>query len=133
MSAKKITKADILKTIEEEAYVIKRKRELYEELKKMNDELKNLNECRGMAGTFGFKIPGDAMQKTANGAGFENTQDISHVARLEKEMGGFGDEYTEDGAQEITMESLKQENETLKKQLEELTSKTTNAGQSAGA
>jgi hypothetical protein len=123
MSAKKITKDDILKTIEEEAYVIKRKQELYAELKKMNGELKNLNECKGLAGTFGFKMPGDAMQKSANGTGFEQPQNISHVAQLEKEMGGFGDEFPSNDTQAVTMESLKQENEALKKQLEEILSK----------
>lgn len=127
MSAKKITKEEILKTIKDEAYVIKRKKELYEELKKMNGELKNLNECRGMAGTFGFKMPGDVMNKTAGGTGFENPQDISHVAQLERDFGGFGDEFANSNTNEVTMESLKQENEALKKQLSELKSESNTA------
>jgi hypothetical protein len=120
MSAKKINKDDILKAIQEEAQIIKRKRELFEELKKMNSELKDLNECRGMAGTFGFKMPGDAMNKSVMGTGFEIPQDISHVSRLEKEMGGFGDEFTGNDTQEVTLETLKQENENLKRQLAEM-------------
>lgn len=123
MSTKKITKDDILKTIEEEAYVIKRKRELFSDLKKMNEELKDLNESRGIAGTFGFDNPADVMNKSANGTGFKNPLNISYVAQLEKELGGFGDKETEAGINEANIEALKQENEQLKKKLEEMATK----------
>jgi predicted RNase H-like nuclease (RuvC/YqgF family) len=123
MNTKKITKEDILKTITEEAYVIKRKRELFSDLKKMNEELKDLNECRGIAGTFGFNSSSDVMNKSANGTGFKNPQSISYVAQLEKELGGFGDEFSDTNINEANIEALKQENETLKKQIEEMATK----------
>ena len=127
MSTKKITKDDILKTIEEEAYIIKRKSELFSDLKKMNAELKDLNESRGIAGTFGFDNSADIMNRSANGTGFKNPINISYVAQLEKELGGFDDEATEKGINEANIEALKQENEQLKKKLEEMATKITPA------
>lgn len=126
MAAKKITKDQIIDLINEEAYVIKRRVDIFSELKKFNEELKTLNEHRGIAGTFGFKNPTDVMNKSAHGTGFKNPQDISHVARLEKEMGGFGDEVQENSINETAIEALKQENAQLKKQLEEMTTAKTN-------
>ena len=127
MSTKKITQDDILKTIEDEAYVIKRKREIFSDLKNINEELKNLNENRGIAGTFGFDNAADVMNKSANGTGFKNPINISYVAQLEKELGGFGDEISEKAITETTIEALKQENEQLKKKLEEMAIQTTTA------
>lgn len=121
MAAKKITKDQIIDLIADEAYVIKRRADIFSELKSFNEELKTLNENRGLAGTFGFKNPNDCMNKSANGTGFKNPQDISHIAQLEKEMGGFGDEFQEKAIHETEIQALKQENEQLKKQLEEMT------------
>lgn len=116
MKTNKITKDKILATIQEEAYKIKRKVELYNEVKKINEELKFLNENQGLVGTFGFaNNASDVTTKSANGTGFVNPMNISHVAQLEKEMGGLTEENKLDEA-----EVLRQENETLKKELEEI-------------
>ena len=119
---KKITKETILSTIEDEAYIYRRKLELYEAVKTINSELKVLNEERGMCGSFGFKTDTDALNKGSVG-GFEAPQNISHIAQLEKDLGyepsSVNDiETIEDN--ERSFENLKAENEALKKQIEEL-------------
>jgi cell shape-determining protein MreC len=64
--------------------------------------------------SFGFKHPGDGMNKSKTG--FEGSQNISYISQLEKEM----EENNESTLNEV--EVLKQENEFLKKELEELKS-----------
>ncbi len=132
-ASNKINKDKVLQLIKEEAYIITRKKAIFEELKKYEDELKNLNECMGLAGqgmlgTFGFEGPKDITKK-ANVTGFVNPMSISHIEQLAKDMGmenpydskknvGFGDEYTSDNSNND--ESLKAENEILKQELEQL-------------
>lgn len=133
MAANKLNKDRVLQLIKEEAYIITRKREIYEEVKKLEEELKNLNECMGLAGqgivgTMGFQGPNDTTKKI-HASGFVNPMNISHLAQLAQDMGmenpydskeGFGDEYSEKSSS--NEESLKQENELLKKELEQLKS-----------
>lgn len=135
MAANKINKETVLKLIKEEAYILKRKREIYEEVKKIEEELKNLNECMGLAGqglvgTFGFEGPNDGTKKSSP-TGFVNPMSISHIEQLAKDMGiespyataskeaeGFGDEF--DPKNVGGDDALKQENELLKKELSDL-------------
>lgn len=136
MATNKINKDKVLQLIKEEAYIITRKREIYEEVKKLEDELKNLNECMGLAGqgivgTLGFgNNPNDVAAKS-NNTGFVNKMSISHLEQLAKDMGmespyasketeGYGDEFNSKDSG--TDESIKQENELLKKEVEQLKS-----------
>ena len=137
MAANKINKEKVLQLIKEEAYILTRKREIYEEVKKIEEELKNLNECMGLAGqgivgTMGFKNPSDTTNKV-HPSGFVGPMNISHLAQLAQDMGmdnpyeskeGFGDEYSENNSNNDN--SLKQENEMLKKELEQLKSMISN-------
>lgn len=132
-ASNKINKDKVLQLIKEEAYIITRKKEIFEELKKYEDELKQLNECMGLAGqgivgTFGFDGQKDSAKK-ANVTGFVNPMSISRIEQLAKDMGmenpydskenaGFGDEYTSDNSG--SDESLKEENAILKQELEQL-------------
>lgn len=136
MANNKIGKEVVLQLIKEEAFILTRKRELYEEIKKIEAELKNLNECTGLAGkglvgTFGFAGPHETK---ANATGFVTQPNISHIEQLAKDMGiespyesksegGFGDEFNTKSSGE---ESLKQENELLKQELADLKSKLNN-------
>jgi hypothetical protein len=137
MAANKINKDKVLQLIKEEAYIITRKKEIYEVVKQLEDELKNLNECMGLAGqgivgTMGFQGPNDVTKKI-HASGFVNPMSISHLAQLAQDMGmenpyeatskeseGFGDEYNSksNGADE----AVKNENELLKKEIEQLKS-----------
>lgn len=134
MATNKIGKEKVLQLIKEEAYIITRKHELYKEIQKIEDELKNLNECMGLAGqglvgTFGFSGPSDSSKKVS-ATGFVNPMSISHIEQLAKDMGienpydnkevsGFGDEFNpKDGG--VDSQALKNENELLKKELGEL-------------
>ena len=117
--AKKIDKENILKLIKEEAEFILKKEEYYEKVKTLEVELKNLYENRDFVGTFGFE--GDNASKSVSG--FENTPNISYIAQLEKE---FSEKdkvnetiINEDELNEV--EKLKEENNKLKTQLEEIT------------
>ena len=117
--AKKIDKENILKLIKEEAEFILKKEEYYEKVKSLEVELKNLYENRDFVGTFGFE--GDNASKSISG--FENTPNISYIAQLEKE---FAEKdkvnetiINEDELNEV--EKLKEENNKLKTQLEEIT------------
>jgi hypothetical protein len=117
--AKKIDKENILKLIKEEAEFILKKEEYYEKVKTLEVELKNLYENRDFVGTFGFE--GDNASKSISG--FENTPNISYIAQLEKEFSEKDkvDEtiINEDELNEV--EKLKEENNKLKTQLEEIT------------
>jgi transcriptional regulator with PAS, ATPase and Fis domain len=113
-----LSKKAIKKAIVEEALKIKRKREIYEEVKKYNNELKTLNEHIGMIGSFGFQSPNDVSNKTKTG--FVNDfQNISHIAELEREMASTED--AEKLNEENEINRLKAENEALRKQLESFT------------
>jgi len=117
MEATKITKDKIISLIKEEKEVILRKKEIYEELMKLNSELKTISESKGIAGTFGFK--GDMGDKNANLSGFEETPNISYIAQLEKEMGlDREDSLNEDELNEVS--KLKEENKNLKEQLDSI-------------
>ena len=113
-----LSKKAIKKAIVEEALKIKRKKEIYEEVKKYNNELKSLNESIGMIGSFGFQGPNDVSNKTKTG--FVNDfQNISHIAELEKEMSAVEDSEKLNEESEISrlkaeLEVLRKENESLK-------------------
>ena len=114
---KKITPSAIKAAIVEQALKIKRKKELYENVLSINNELKQLNEV-GMIGGFGFQMPGDVSNKTKTG--FVETPNISHIAELEKEM--QVEPIKEDMLDEVSrlkeeLATLKQENETLKSKI----------------
>jgi hypothetical protein len=117
--AKKIDKENILKLIKEEAEFILKKEEYYEKVKTLEVELKNLYENRDFVGTFGFE--GDNASKSISG--FENTPNISYIAQLEKEFAAQDKVnetiINEDELNEV--EKLKEENNKLKTQLEEIT------------
>jgi hypothetical protein len=117
--AKKIDKENILKLIKEEAEFILKKEEYYEKVKTLEVELKNLYENRDFVGTFGFE--GDNASKSISG--FENTPNISYIAQLEKEFAAQDKVnetiINEDELSEV--EKLKEENNKLKTQLEEIT------------
>lgn len=115
----KISKEKIISLINEEAEVIKKKKELYNEVIKINSELKVLYEEQGLAGTFGFQSDMNGQGKNNSVTGFENPQNISYIAQLEKEMGeeepveetGLENEESDD------LMALKRENEDLKEKL----------------
>lgn len=111
---KKISTALVKETIEKMAVAIKRKEEIYEELKKYNTELSTLNEV-GMVGSFGFATPNDASNRTKTG--FVESQPLSYVAQL---MDDHKEEPTEEVATEATVQALKEENSSLKIELEAL-------------
>lgn len=118
---KKITPTAIKAAIVEEALKIKRKKELYENVRNINSELKQLNEVNWV-GSFGFQVPGDNHLKTKTG--FVNDfQNISHIAELEKEMQAEESvsPIKEDVLDEVNR--LKEELAALKKENEELKTK----------
>ena len=92
MKNTKIGKGNIQQIIKEEASIIKRKREIYEQIKSFNKELGELNKKglgklglneRVMAvGAQGFGAPAQKAHPT----GFVYPQNISHVAELEAEL-----------------------------------------------
>lgn len=118
MSKTKVSPNLIKEAILKEGLRIKRKRELYEEVMKIENELKELNEASvGMAGSFGFV--GDTSSKSKTGFVDDNFQNISNIARLEKE---FSEKDNEPLNEEVIDENekLKAEIKELKKQLEEV-------------
>lgn len=112
MSNKKVISPNAIKqAIVEEALRIKRKKELYESVKQINSELKQLNEV-GMVGSFGFAAPNDNINKSKTG--FVNDfQHISHVAELAAEFA------SEDNASAINEDSLN-EVDKLKEEIKKL-------------
>lgn len=118
MKTNKITKDFILESIEKQARIFARKHELYESIKEINEELKNLDENAPVL-SYGFKADGDAVTKK-NPTGFVNSPNISYIAQLEAEMNSENN-INEENLMEI--EQLKKENEVLKKELEGLKSK----------
>lgn len=117
MNKQKITPDSILNAIEKTAEMMVKKYEIYENIKTINNELKNLYESAPpMVGSYGFVAQGDTTQKT-NISGFDSNPNISYIAQLEKEMG----EETENSLNEV--ETLKLENEKLKREIDELKKK----------
>jgi hypothetical protein len=114
---KKVISPNAIKqAIVEEAIKSKRKQELYEEIKKINSELGQLNEV-GMVGSFGFSAPGDKSQVSKTG--FVGTQNISHVAALAAEFAESDKApVNEDVIDEVA--KLKEENKKLQEELEAL-------------
>jgi predicted nuclease with TOPRIM domain len=84
MSKKLISPSEIKQAIIAEAIKINRKKELYSEVKRINDELKSLEEGTMMTGTLGFVS--DMADKNHTHGFVNDFQNISHIARLEKEM-----------------------------------------------
>lgn len=119
MKTNKISKDFILESIEKQAKIYARKSELYDLIKEVNEELKQLNENSPIA-SFGFVASNDAlgMGKAAK-TGFVNTPNISYIAQLEQEMNS--NSINEENLMEI--DELKKENDALKKELEDLKNK----------
>jgi uncharacterized coiled-coil DUF342 family protein len=119
MKTNKISKDFILESIEKQAKIYARKSELYDLIKEVNEELKQLNENSPIA-SFGFIASNDAlgMGKAAK-TGFVNTPNISYIAQLEQEMNS--NSINEENLMEI--DELKKENDALKKELEDLKNK----------
>lgn len=118
MDKKIVSPNAIKKAVFEEGLRLKREKELYEEVMKIEKELGELNEARvGMAGSFGFV--GDMSDKHKHGFVDDTFQNISNIARLEQQFSE--DENKEAINEEIVEENakLKAEVEELKKQLEE--------------
>jgi len=115
--SKKISPSLLEAAIVAEVKTIKRKEEIYEELKKFNKELASmkLNEV-GMVGSFGFATPNDAAVKNDTTTGFAGVQQLSHVQEL---MDEFKEEVKEEPSSP-EFQALKEENLTLKNELEAL-------------
>jgi len=79
----KISSKEIRKAILEQSKLIKRKKEIYIEVKKLNNELKTLEET--FVGTFGFASPTD--RAVTSKTGFVAPQNISFIAKLEDDLG----------------------------------------------
>ena len=117
--AQKLNISLVKEAIIKQAKTIKRKREIFEEIKKFNEELSSMNEV-AMVGSFGFAAPNDASEKTKTG--FENPQALSRVQELMAQMSAE-EASTNNTNSEVSIDSLKEENERLKKELEELKTK----------
>lgn len=116
MNKPKVSPNEIKKAIIQEGLRIKRKEELYNEVKKIEKELKGLNEASmGIAGSFGFA--NDKSSENKHGFVDSQFQNISNIARLEKEFSDSDKNINEDVIDENT--KLKNEIAELKKQLEE--------------
>lgn len=118
MNKSKISPNAIKEAILKEGLRIKRKEELYEEVKRINNELGALNEAsRSMAGSFGFV--GDVSDNHKHGFVDDSFQNISNIARLEQE---FSEVNSKESINEDIVDEnskLKAEIKQLKKQLEE--------------
>lgn len=124
MNKSKVSPNAIKKAIFEEGLRLKRKEELYEEVKRIERELGTLNEASrnilseiGMAGSFGFV--GDKSDNHKHGFVDDTFQNISNIARLEQE---FSEADSKESINEEIIDEnskLKAEIEKLKKQLEE--------------
>ncbi|MEK6829629.1 MAG: hypothetical protein AABY15_05915 [Nanoarchaeota archaeon] len=108
----KVSPNAIKKAIFEEGLRYKRKMELYEEVKKIEKELDELNESSlGMAGSFGFV--GDKSDTNKHGFVDSQFQNISNIARLEKE-------FAEADAKKAINEEIVDENAKLKAEIAQL-------------
>ncbi len=122
MKTTKIDKNVILETIQKEANIHLRKMNIYEQVKNLNSELKNLYENGPMISSFGFKSDNDVTNKFKTG--FETSQNISYIAQLEQDM----EAQNESKLNEVEIlsqekEMLRQEVELLKKEIESLQKK----------
>lgn len=112
MNKKIVSPNDIKRAIFEEGLRIKRKKELHEEVKKIENELSEINEAAiGMAGSFGFV--GDQSDNHKHGFVDDQFQNISNIARLEQE-------FSETEKPEALNEEIVEENEKLKAEIEKL-------------
>jgi len=112
MNKSKVSPNAIKKAVFEEGLRIKRRQELYEDVKRINKELGTINEgSAGMAGSFGFV--GDQSDNHKHGFVDDSFQNISNIARLEKE-------FSEADSKESMNEDIVDENTQLKAQIEEL-------------
>ena len=118
MNKSKVSPNAIKKAIFAEGLRIKRKEELYEDVKRIEKELETLNEASGnilseigMAGSFGFV--GDQSDSHKHGFVDDSFQNISNIARLEKE-------FAEADNKDSINEDIIDENSKLKAQIEEL-------------
>jgi len=112
MNKSKVSPNAIKKAIFNEALRIKRKEELYEEVKRIEKELGELNESSlGMAGSFGFV--GDMSDNHKHGFVDGQFQNISNIARLEQE-------FSEQDSKESINEDIVDENSKLKAEIAEL-------------
>ena len=118
MNKSKVSPNAIKKAIFAEGLRIKRKEELYEDVKRIEKELETLNEASGnilseigMAGSFGFV--GDQSDNHKHGFVDDSFQNISNIARLEKE-------FAEADNKDSINEDIIDENSKLKAQIEEL-------------
>lgn len=112
MNKSKVSPNAIKEAILKEGLRIKRKEELYEEVKRINKELGALNEAsRGMAGSFGFV--GDMSDNHKHGFVDDSFQNISNIARLEQE-------FSQEDSKNSINEDIVDENTRLKSEIEEL-------------
>ncbi len=119
MNKSKVSPNAIKEAIIAEGLRIKRKEELYEEVKRIEKELGTLNEASlGMAGSFGFV--GDMSDNHKHGFVDDKFQNISNIARLEREFAESDNKNSSKGDDIIEENNkLKAEIEQLKKKLEE--------------
>lgn len=118
MNKSKVSPNAIKQAILKESIRIKRKEQLYEEIKKINAELGLINEESekilseiGMAGSFGFV--GDMSDKHKHGFEDNKFQNISNIARLEAE-------FNQGEKKEAINEDIIDENAKLKAEIESL-------------
>jgi regulator of replication initiation timing len=120
MNKSKVSPNAIKEAILKEGLRIKRKEELYEEVKRIEKELQSLNEASlGMAGSFGFV--GDMSDNHKHGFVDDKFQNISNIARLEAE-------FAESDKKEAINEDIIDENAKLKAEIEDLKKKLSKSG-----
>lgn len=124
---KKIGQKEILEAILSEALTIKRKKELFKEAKKIDTELKQLNEERWQGLGHGFKgyegpspVMGLSTQSTYEPAEEDESPCFDHINKLGDEMKDFETSGIEIGGENNDIQSLKDENEELKAKLEQI-------------
>ena len=128
---KKISSDQIKEAIIQEALALNKKKKLFEEVKKLSQQVTQLNEAvPAMLGSFGFDTPDDVSKKSKTGFVEDGKKKhISHaLADLEAEMEtmnnekGFGDQgsptYDCDKASQLEkdLNKLKEEVNALKNQ-----------------
>lgn len=122
MNKSKVSPNAIKEAIIAEGLRIKRKEELYEEVKRIEKELGTLNEASlGMAGSFGFV--GDMSDNHKHGFVDDKFQNISNIARLERE-------FAESDSKQSKGEDIIEENNKLKAEIEQLKKKLEESGNS---
>lgn len=111
MKTNKLDKNTVIDAINEQASIYSKKINIYEQVKELNEELKNLYENGPIMRSFGFKAEGDAAFNNTK-TGFKNPQNISYISQLEQEMN------EEANAELNEVEALKNENQNLKNEIE---------------